>query len=149
MKTLLFQSPFSLIYFDKSNDGTDEIWKISAETKASMSEELKNELTKTAPLKFEGFRKAKSLVEYKGKLALILEYVEGFPIEQLVANGTFPIAEFLKIAIECTDLLIELEKAQLVHRGINLQNILFETSTNKLKLIDFAEAQYLEEKLSI
>jgi predicted ATPase/signal transduction histidine kinase len=145
MKTLLFQSQFSLIYFDKSEEGIDEIWKISADTKASTSDILKNELTKTTSLNYDGFRKAKSLVEYKGKLALILEYVDGFPIEQLVANGTFPTIEFLKIAIECTDLLIELEKAELVHRGINLQNILYETSQNRIKLIDFAEAEYLNE----
>lgn len=78
--------------------------------------------------------------EFEGQTFIVMEYVEGRTLKQIVEKETLPIKEVLNIGIQiCEGLAVAHEKG-IVHRDIKSDNIML-TNRGQLKIMDFGLAK--------
>lgn len=83
-----------------------------------------------------------------GQPYLVMEYVSGESLaERLNRNGPLPLADALKILIQCCHGLDEVHKAGIVHRDLKPDNILLTAESNRadwVKIVDFGISHLVE-----
>jgi len=83
--------------------------------------------------------------EKDGTSYLVLEFVEGEPLDQRIAKGRLPIDQVLRYAAEIADALDKAHRQGIVHRDLKPSNVMLTKSG--AKLLDFGLAK-LQEKAS-
>src|SRR5262249_37473898 len=78
---------------------------------------------------------------------LVLEYVEGTPLKDVMEKGPLPALRALKIAREIAAALEAVHAKSIVHRDIKPQNVLLDAQDH-IKVIDFGLAKVRIELLS-
>ena len=86
-------------------------------------------------------------VEHKGRLALVLEDISGYALSVLMARAPFSVAEVIKVGMVAAEALGELEDTQIIHKDINPSNIVLNTDTGAIQLIDFGIATRLSREV--
>jgi serine/threonine protein kinase/tetratricopeptide (TPR) repeat protein len=81
------------------------------------------------------------VVEERGEIFLILEYVEGQNLRQRLREP-LSLDEFFTIAIQCAEALVSAHTHGIVHCDIKPENIML-TSTGQVKILDFGVAKHL------
>jgi serine/threonine-protein kinase len=79
------------------------------------------------------------VLEDKGEIVLIMEYVEGVTLRQRMKQP-IRVAEFLDIAIQCAEALGAAHEQRIVHGDIKPENIML-TPANRVKILDFGVAK--------
>ena len=74
---------------------------------------------------------------------IVMEYVEGRPLKELIAGKPMPIPKLLDLAVQVTDGLAAAHEKDIVHRDIKSQNIMV-TSRGQVKILDFGLAKLKE-----
>ncbi len=97
----------------------------------------KQEYEITRSLAVEGVIKAYNLLPYKNTLAIVLEDFGGVSLNVLMASKQFSLSEFLVIAIQITRTLGKIHAANIIHKDINPANIIYNSDTGQLRIIDF------------
>ncbi len=73
----------------------------------------------------------------QNRFFIILEYFGATSVDRLKLAGQMPLTDFLTLAISVTEILGQLHQRYLIHKDINPSNIILNTTTKQLKLIDF------------
>src|SRR6185312_3894732 len=81
------------------------------------------------------------VLEEKGEIFLILEYVEGQNLRQRLRQP-LSLDEFFQIAMQCAEALVSAHGHGIVHCDIKPENIML-TSAGKIKILDFGVAKHL------
>lgn len=81
------------------------------------------------------------VLEEKGEIFLILEYVEGQNLRQRLRQP-LSLDEFFTIAMQCAEALVSAHGHGIVHCDIKPENIML-TSAGKIKILDFGVAKHL------
>ena len=81
--------------------------------------------------------KAYDLFRYQNTLVMVQEDFEGLSLAELFDSTALPTEQFLPLAIHIAEALANLHKFDVIHKGINPSNLLYNASTNTLKIIDF------------
>src|SRR6202022_4356861 len=81
------------------------------------------------------------VLEEKGEIFLILEYVEGQNLRQRLRQP-LSLDEFFSIAIQCAEALVSSHRQGIVHCDIKPENIML-TSSGQVKILDFGVAKHL------
>ncbi len=84
-----------------------------------------------------------SIEEFDCNYALVMEDFGGISLATYTNNCLLPIPDLLSIAIQITDTLHALGQQQIVHKDIKPANILINSTTKQVKLIDFSIASRL------
>src|ERR671933_705668 len=105
---------------------------------------LRHEYKILKTLDMAGIVKAHSLEKHNNGLALILEDFGGKSLKNLIAAKHLAISEFLSLAIHLAQTLAQLHENKIIHKDIKPQNIIINSKTDKIKLIDFSISTYLE-----
>ncbi len=109
---------------------------------------LEYEITRS--LSLEGAIQAYDLQQYQNTFVLILEDFGGESLTKIITTRRFTVTQFLKLAIQITQSLSEIHSANIIHKDINPSNIVFNTKTQQLKIIDFGiSTALLRETLTI
>ncbi|MGH9555580.1 MAG: serine/threonine-protein kinase [Terriglobales bacterium] len=74
---------------------------------------------------------------------IVMEYVEGRPLKELIAGRPLPIPKLLELAVQVADGLAAAHDKDIVHRDIKSQNIMV-TSRGQVKILDFGLAKLKE-----
>ncbi|MCP5494769.1 MAG: AAA family ATPase [Leptospiraceae bacterium] len=91
--------------------------------------------------------KAIALEKYNNTLLLVFEDIAGDSLFHLIGEKEkFDIKEFLNLAIETVKALGEIHRANVIHKDIKPQNIIYDKKTNKLEIIDFGSASLLSKE---
>ncbi|MCT7953035.1 AAA family ATPase [Ancylothrix sp. C2] len=90
----------------------------------------------TRSLNLEKVIKAYDLVKSNNTQVMLLEDFGGFSLKYLLENREFSLKESLLIALKATEALGAIHKNNIIHKDINLSNIVFNPETGQLKLID-------------
>jgi len=81
--------------------------------------------------------------EVEGKTFIVMEFVEGKTVSQLIANRELDLVGSVEIALQVADGLGQAHKANIVHRDIKSDNIMV-TLDGHAKLLDFGLAKLLD-----
>src|SRR5438552_1207027 len=81
------------------------------------------------------------VLEERGEIFLILEYVEGENLRQRLRQP-LSLDEFFTIAIQCAEALVSAHKQGIVHCDIKPENIML-TNEGQVKILDFGVAKHL------
>ncbi len=79
--------------------------------------------------------------------ALVLEYVPGKSLDQLIPRSGMPLADALRYAVQIADALAAAHKAGIVHRDLKPANIMV-TDDRTIKLLDFGIAKLVHPELT-
>ncbi|MBE9155853.1 AAA family ATPase [Nodosilinea sp. LEGE 06152] len=109
---------------------------------------LRHEFKILDSLNHPGIIKPLGLETDQNGLALLLEDFGGVALKDYLSQHSLAIAEFLAIALQLADALINLHQNQIVHKDINPQNILIQPQSRQVKIIDFSIASRLSQENS-
>lgn len=139
----LYESYNSLIYrARREKDGLPVVLKILKEDYPT-SEELaryQQEYEITKSIHLEGVIKTYGIDRYQNTPVIILEDFGG---ESLKNFGKMPVLTFLPLALQITEALGQIHAANIIHKDINPSNLVFNSTTQMLKIIDFSIATRL------
>ncbi|HIK10642.1 MAG TPA: AAA family ATPase [Oscillatoriaceae cyanobacterium M33_DOE_052] len=99
------------------------------------------EITKSLHLK--SVVKSYGLQKYQNTLVMLLEDFGGESLKSWMQQESITIEKFLPIAIATTEALAQIHAENIIHKDINLSNIVFNPATRELKIIDFGIATKL------
>ncbi len=137
----IYESANSLVYRGILKfDNLPVILKILKENYPTPSEltRYKQEYEITRSLKTDGVIKAYDLQRYENSLVMFLEDFGGKSLKLLMGDKRqFTLKEFLSIAIKITESLAAIHAANIIHKDINPSNIIYNSETDQLKIIDF------------
>jgi PAS domain S-box-containing protein len=144
----IYESSASLVYRGRSvEDKREIVIKLLKQDYPSPQEltRYRQEYEITRSLNLEGVIKAYSQQNYQRTLVILLEDFGGESLEYWMRQRPesfcpMPLAAFLQIAIDLTDILGRVHAAQVIHKDINPGNIVFNLDTGVVKLIDFGIA---------
>ena len=143
--TQIYESANSIVYRGiLKQEHQAVILKVLKEDYPTPSEltRYKQEYEITRNLNVDGVVKAYGLEPYQRTLVIILEDFGGESLKQWVnhpigAKARVSVLEFLNIAIKTAKILGNIHAADLIHKDINPTNIVFNSETGILKIIDF------------
>ncbi|MGK7905580.1 MAG: AAA family ATPase [Hormoscilla sp.] len=136
----IYESAKSLVY--RAKDKTDDrtvILKVLKQDYPTPSEltRYKQEYEITRSINIEGAIAAYDLLPYENTLAIVLEDFGGQSLDIFLQSGSFTHLEFLEIAIQLAKALEEINGNNIIHKDINPANIILNTETGQVKIIDF------------
>ena len=91
----------------------------------------------TRSFELRGVVKAHELQRHNNTLVMLLEDFGGESLERLLQKRQFTLLEFLQIAIHIAESLGRIHSSNIIHKDINPSNIVFNSQTGELKIIDF------------
>ncbi|MCT7966966.1 AAA family ATPase [Laspinema sp. D1] len=97
-------------------------------------------------LNLEGVVQTYGLQKYNQAIALILEDFGGQSLKQFTKNRPLTQAEFLTLAIQIAEALGSIHSANIIHKDINPEHILFNPETEEVKLIGFSIATIVSQE---
>jgi serine/threonine protein kinase len=80
------------------------------------------------------------VLEERGEMFLVMEYVEGLTLRQLL-RGSLSLERFLDIAQQCAEAMTAAHQKSIVHCDIKPENIVV-TPSGQVKILDFGLAKY-------
>jgi len=136
----LHESMSSLVY--RAQRETDErpvIIKILKEIYPSPEQvaRFKHEYEVLHDLGIAGTITVYDLVSDQHRWFMTLEDFGGQSLHHLKLAGQLPLPKFLQLAIDITEIVAQIHQKKLIHKDINPFNILYNPTTQQLKLIDF------------
>ncbi len=113
--------------------------------------QFRNQYTIAKNLDFPHIVKPLTLEVYQNSYALVMEDFGGVSLPTYLQTATnqtqsfqaLPLAEFLQVAIQLTDIIHYLYQNRVIHKDIKPANILINPDTKEIKLIDFSIASLL------
>jgi predicted ATPase/signal transduction histidine kinase/CheY-like chemotaxis protein/tRNA A-37 threonylcarbamoyl transferase component Bud32 len=100
----------------------------------------------TRSLNLEGAIKAYELRKYQNTQVMLLEDFGGESLKNLLPDRPFSLPEFLPLAIQIADALGKVHQNKVIHKDINPSNIVLNSQTGQLKIIDFGLSTLLSQE---
>ncbi|MDZ7966690.1 MAG: AAA family ATPase [Nostoc sp. DedSLP03] len=144
----IYESAVSLVYRGiREQDDRPLIVKLLKQNYPSPQELTcyRQEYEITRSLNLPGVVKAYSQQDYQRTLAILLEDFGGESIERWMRQRKerfcpMPLSNFFRLAIDITEILGRIHHANIIHKDINPGNIVFNSDTGVVKIIDFGIA---------
>ncbi|AFZ19629.1 hybrid sensor histidine kinase/response regulator [Allocoleopsis franciscana] len=141
----IYESANSIVYRGiREQDSNTVILKVLKQDYPTPQEltRYKQEYEITRNLNIDGVVKAYALEPYQRTLVIILEDFGASSLKQLFngsvdAGHVLSLAKFLKLAIKIAEILGAIHSGNIIHKDINLANIVFNPETEIIKIIDF------------
>ena len=102
-----------------------------------------NPSTSSATATLPGVIQAYSLENYQNRWVMILEDFGGESLTRLGLAGKLSLVDFLSLTIKLADIVGEIHQKYIMHKDINPANIVFNPTSQQVKLIDFGIATIL------
>ncbi|NEP77841.1 MAG: serine/threonine-protein kinase PknK, partial [Okeania sp. SIO3B3] len=145
----IYESANSLVYQGLlKSDNQPIILKILKENYPTAAEltRYKQEYEITRSLNLDSIIKAYDLQRYQKSLVMLLEDFGGQSLKVLLSQSQLSLEEFLTIAIKTTESLAAIHTANIIHKDINPSNIVYNSQTEQLKIIDFGISTRLSQE---
>lgn len=110
------------------------------------AERIATEYHLTTELELPCIRSALAQLTVEGRPALVLEYIQGETLSELLAKGARPMVAQLELAIEITVVLEMMHRQGLTHRNLAAPHILITSTSKQVVLIGFGGASWTTNK---
>jgi len=111
-------------------------------------ERLRREARAAARLSHPGIATVYSLEEFGDRLYIVSEYISGYTLHQLMADGPIPISLLLDVAVQACQALVAAHEQGVVHRDLKPEN-LARTESGVVKILDFGLARLTSRGIGI
>ncbi|RKZ45454.1 MAG: serine/threonine-protein kinase PknK [Candidatus Parabeggiatoa sp. nov. 3] len=146
IQTLIYESANSIVYRGvRSEDNQSVILKM-LKADYPTPEELtryRQEYDITKSLDIDGVIKTDGIEKYQNTYVIVLEDFGAEALKKVMSEMTFSLRVFLSVAIKVAAHLGQIHAAHVIHKDINPSNIVFNPTTQQLKIIDFGIASRL------
>lgn len=106
---------------------------------------FRREAQAVARLDHPNICKIYEIVEYDGKEFIVMQYVDGMTLDDLLKIKSLSAAEIIGIALQITDGMIAAQAQDIVHLDIKPANIMIDKS-GVVKILDFGLAEFRPRK---
>ncbi len=140
---LLHESAHHRLYLEAAGaDGQPRVIKVLRPdaASASLADRLANEYRLAAELALPGVRRASARLRIAGRVALALDYVDGFTLTDYARQHAPPLPDKLGIALAIARVLVGLHAQRIVHRNLGGSHILVTPGTHAVTLIGLGSA---------
>ncbi|EAZ88406.1 ATP-binding protein, partial [Crocosphaera chwakensis] len=148
--TRIYESANSLVYRARNKtDNKPIVLKILKENYPTPSELTcyQQEYEITRCFNVDNIIKVYDLRRYKNSLVMLLEDFGGHSLKFFIAQSPLSLYCFLTIAINITEGLAAIHSANIIHKDINPNNIIYNPETEQIKIIDFGLATRLSKEI--
>ncbi len=148
--TQIYESSNSLVYRARNKtDNQPIVLKILKENYPTPSELTcyQQEYEITRCFNVDNIIKVYDLRRYKNSLVMLLEDFGGHSLKLLISQSPFSLSDFLTIAINIVEGLVAIHSANIIHKDINPNNIIYNPETEQIKIIDFGLATRLSKEI--
>lgn len=83
-------------------------------------------------------------MERDGRSYIVLEYVEGVALDQILENNALSLQQKLQLAIEISEAINVLNNLNMVHRDIKPENIMVNLQNMTVKIIDLGIGKFVD-----
>ena len=144
----IYESANSLVYRGILNENQQPVILKLLKDYPTPSElyQYQQEYEITRSLNIEETIKAYELRKYQNTQVMLLEDFGGESLKILLERRTFSVSEFLHLAIQITNALGKVHQNKVIHQDINLSNIVLNSQTGQLKIIDFGLSTILSQE---
>lgn len=97
----------------------------------------------TSQIHLEGVIKSYELQKKQRQPVLVLEDFGGESLKYWLKHREFTLLELVEIAIKIIDIVDKIHRKDIIHKDLNISNIVYNPDTEQLKLIDFGIATVL------
>ena len=104
---------------------------------------FRQEARAVAELSHEGIVGVFDMLEVEGAHFIVMEYVEGKTLSEIVAQGALSTSEVVRLGAELATALAAAHDRGIVHRDVKSQNVML-TTDGRVKLMDFGVAQMVQ-----
>ncbi|OQY56897.1 MAG: serine/threonine-protein kinase PknK [Candidatus Parabeggiatoa sp. nov. 2] len=142
----IYESDNSVVYRGILNeDNQPVILKVLKENYPTPEEltRYRQEYEITRRFNLDGVINAYSLFKHQNTLVMCLEDFGGDSLKVWLAERQFTPEELLTLAIQTTEILAQIHRQNIIHKDINPSNIVWNSTTGQLKIIDFGIATQL------
>ncbi|HNT77604.1 MAG TPA: AAA family ATPase [Anaerolineae bacterium] len=141
---LYTDADFRVYRLDTSDYGRPVIIKLLQPEQPTVRQQarLVNEYEITKDLALPGIRRAREKLTVDGRMALVLDYVEGETVKRALVEQRRSLGEILEVALAVTRVLGDLHQRTLIHKSISSHNLLVAFPGPTVTLIDFGAAAY-------
>ena len=136
-KTLRSSAGARVYEVEHHQDGRRAIAKVFALVDDHTEARVRHEFELLRELEVEGVVRPMALERSGDRLVMLLEYIPGRSLAQVVEDGALSVASFLPKAIELSATLARVHAQRIVHRDVKPSNILVEAGTERVLLADF------------
>jgi len=136
----IYESSNSIVYRGWHNqDSLPVIVKIPQKEYPTATEitKYKQEYEISRQLSISGIARGYEIQKYQNSLLMIFEDFGGESLKIWMESQKFSLKEFLLIAIKISSILGEIQQQNIIHKDINPSNIIFNPTTDEVKIIDF------------
>jgi len=148
----LYDSPRSLVYrARKEGDGQPVILKLlhTEYPDARDVARFKREYEITRKIDSEQVIRAYEQGKSNNSYYLVLEDIDARTLENFVQTTTPDVKTVLTLALEITTALDDIHRHNIVHKDLNLSNVVYNPETCQLKVIDFGIATELSREMAV
>ena len=110
---------------------------------AAVRERLRREALAASSLTHANICTIYDFVSIDGEYLLVMEYVDGKTIHDLLRDGTLPAAKAVAIAVQIAEALEEAHRRGILHRDIKSNNVMISAS-GQVKVLDFGLAKQVQ-----
>jgi hypothetical protein len=96
-----------------------------------------------AQLAGEGIPRPLELIETGARPVLVLDHIQGVPLATWIETEPAPLLAFLQVAEQVSEILARVHAARLIHRDLSPWNVMVDTETLAVHLIDFGLSRRL------
>jgi formylglycine-generating enzyme required for sulfatase activity/dienelactone hydrolase/predicted Ser/Thr protein kinase len=105
-------------------------------------ERLRREAHAASSLNHPNICTIHDFAEIDGEYLLVMEYIEGKTLAEILRSGPLPVTSAIRIAAQIADALADAHRHGVIHRDIKSSNVLL-TPRHQVKVLDFGLARAL------
>ncbi len=126
----------------RTGNGEPVVLKILKTDVATRDEvaRFRREFEITSKLNLPGVVKVRGLEEYRGGLMMVMEDIGGQSLDRILDQAPLSLTESLELAVALAETVGLMHRQRIIHKNINPSNIIWNSQTKQLNLIDFGLA---------
>nr|WP_240795367.1 ATP-binding sensor histidine kinase [Aquibacillus halophilus] len=130
-----------------NDDRVVGIKKMNQMKNARDQAEIIHDFQVTKELRSKSVLQPEKLERYGSQIYVVTEYFQGVTLEKLLSQHPFDLKTFLRIAIQISNVVMNVHQTTIIHKSLQPQNILLNHRMDEIKLTGFHQSTQLTSEI--